>query len=323
MRRRDVIVALGAAPALWPFAARSQRPAPIPVIGYLDASGLVNWYEAFQRALNDLGHVQGQTITLEHRSAAGQANRLPALAAEIVRLQPKVIVASGSPAAIAARNATTSIPIVFTFATDPVGLGLVASLARPGGNITGQSNQGPGLVGKRLQLLAEMVPGGSRFGVIWTPSFAANHTDFGEMREAAATLRLMLSSFEVTRPSDIDAAFRQAAAETNGVAVLSGPLIFAHRERVVSAAAQHKVPAIYYDGEYAESGGLISYGPSLVGLHRSAAGFVDKILKGEKPADLPVQQPTHFHLVINMKAARALGLAVPNALLARADETIE
>jgi putative ABC transport system substrate-binding protein len=323
MRRRDFIAALGAAPAVWTFAARAQRPARIPVIGYLDGSGLPNWYDAFQRGLKDLGHVQGETIAVEHRSAAGQADRLPPLAAELASLQPRVIVASGSPAAIAARSVTTTVPIVFTFATDPIGLGLVASLARPGGNITGQSNQGPGLVGKRLQLLAEMVPDVSDFGVVWTPSLTANHADFREMQEAAATLRLTLASFEVARPSDLDAAFNEAADRTKGVAVLSGPLIFTHRERVVAAAARFKVPAIYYDAEYAESGGLFSYGPSLVELHRSAAVFVDRILRGERPADLPVEQPTRFKLVVNMKAAKALGLAVPPTLLVRADEVIE
>jgi putative tryptophan/tyrosine transport system substrate-binding protein len=227
MRRRDFLAGVGLAPAMWPFPARAQRPPAIPIIGYLDSSGLPPWYAAFERGLNDLGYVQGRTIAIEHRSAAGQAERLPALAAELVSLQPKVIVTSGSPAAVAASKVTATIPIVFTFATDPVGLGLVASLARPGGNITGQSNQGPGLVGKRLQVLAEMVPGASRFSVVWTPSFAANHADFGEMQRAAATLGLVLHSLEVTRPSDFDAAFQEAAARTSGVAVLSGPLIFA------------------------------------------------------------------------------------------------
>ena len=251
MRRRDFIAALGVAPAMWPFAARAQRSATIPIIGYLDGSGLSHWYEAFRRGLNDLGYVQGQTIAIEYRSAAGQAERLPALAAELDSLQPKVIVASGSPAAVAARKVTATIPIVFTFATDPIRLGLVESLSRPGRNVTGLSNQAPGLVGKRLQVLAEMVPSRSHFGVVWTPSFAANHADFGEMQEAAATLRLVLNSFEVTRPSDFDPAFKEAAARTSGVAVLSGPLIFTHREQVVAAAARHKVPAIYYDAEYA------------------------------------------------------------------------
>jgi putative tryptophan/tyrosine transport system substrate-binding protein len=321
VRRREFITAIGGAVA-WPLAARAQQPA-MPVIGYLDGSGLPRWFEAFQRGLNDLGYVQGRTIAIEVRSAAGQAKQLPELAAELVHLQPKVIVASGSPAAIAARNVTATIPIVFTFATDPVGLGLVASLARPGGNITGQSNQGAGLVGKRLQLLAEMVPGASRFGAIWTPSFAANHFDFQEMQAAAVALRLVLDSLEVTRLEDFDAAFKEAAARSGGVAVLSGPLIFTHRDLVVAAAARHKVPAMYYDAEYAEAGGLASYGPSLLDLHRSTAVFVDKILKGAKPTDLPIEQPTRFKLVVNMKAANTLGLTLPPTLLARADEVIE
>jgi len=322
MRRRDFIAALGAAP-LWPLAARAQRPAAVPVIGYLDSSGLTPWYEAFRLGLSDLGYSEGQSIVIEHRSAAGQTERLPSLAAELVGLKPKVIVTSGSAATVAARNVTATIPIVFTFATDPVGLGLIASLARPGGNVTGQSNQGPGLTGKRLRLLAEIVPGVSNFGVVWTPSYTANHADFGEMQQAAATLNLTLASFEVTRPADFDPVFKEAASRTSGVAVLSGPLIFANREPVVAAAARHKVPAIYYDAEYAESGGLVAYGPSLVGLHRGAAVFVDKILKGEKPADLPFEQPTRFSLVVNMKAAKALGLAVPPSLLVRSDRVIE
>jgi putative tryptophan/tyrosine transport system substrate-binding protein len=321
VKRRTFISLLGGA-AVWPLSARAQQPAT-PVIGYLDGSGLPRWFEAFQRGLNDLGYVQGRTIAIEVRSAAGQAKQLPELAAELVRLQPKVIVASGSPAAIAARNVTATIPIVFAFATDLVGLGLVASLARPGGNITGQSNQGAGLVGKRLQLLAEMVPGASRFGAIWTPSFAANHFDFQEMQAAAVALRLVLDSLEVTRLEDFDAAFKEAAARSGGVAVLSGPLIFTHRDLVVAAAARHKVPTMYYDAEYAEAGGLASYGPSLLDLHRSTAVFVDKILKGAKPTDLPIEQPTRFKLVVNMKAANTLGLTLPPTLLARADEVIE
>jgi putative ABC transport system substrate-binding protein len=321
MRRRDFIT-LVAGVAAWPRAARAQQPA-LPVVGYLDASGVPRWFEAFQRGMNDLGYLQGRTIAIELREAAGQAKRLPELAAELVRLQPKVIVASGSPAAIAARNVTATIPIVFTFATDPVALGLVASLARPGGNVTGQSNQGAGLVGKRLQLLAEMVPNASRFSAIWTPSFASNHFDFREMQAAAVELRLVLDSLEVTRPDDFDAAFKAAATNSHGVVVLSGPLIFTHRDLVVAAAARHKVPAIYYDAEYSESGGLVSYGPSLFDLHRSAAVFVDKLLKGAKPAELPVEQPTRFKLVVNMRAAKTLGFTVPPMLLVRADEVIE
>jgi putative ABC transport system substrate-binding protein len=321
MRRRAFLGLVGSVAAAWPVATRAQQT--LPVIGYLDSSGLRHWFEAFQQGMNDAGYVQGRTITIEWRSAGGQAGRLLDLAKELVQLKPKLIVAVGTPAARAARNVTSTIPIVFTFATDPVDAGLVTSLAHPGGNVTGQSNQGPGLVGKRLELLAEMVPGVSHFGAVWTPYVTSNQVDFREMQAAAAKLNLTLDSFEVTRPGDFDAAFKQAASRLGGVAVLSGPLIFANRELVVATAARHKVPAIYYDAEYAQAGGLMSYGPSLLELHRSAAVFVDRILKGARPADLPVEQPTRFRFVINMKAAKVLGRGVPPALLARAEEVIE
>ena len=323
MNRRENVfafVVLGGTAVAWPFAARAQQQ-QLPVIGYLDSSGVPKWFDAFQNGLTDLGYVQGRTIAIESRSAAGRASRLADLAAELVRLQPKVLVASGSAAAAAAKSATATIPVVFTFATDPVALGLVASLARPGGNVTGQSNQAPGLVGKRIQVLAEVLPGVSHFGVVWSPS--STQVDFREIQAAAVTLRLVLDSFEVTQPDDIDAAFKKAANRTSGVAVLSGPLIFTHRERVVAAAARHKVPAIYYDEEYSESGGLVSYGPSVLGLHRSAAIFVDKMLKGAKPGDLPVEQPTRFELVVNRKTAKAMGLTIPQSVILRADRLIE
>jgi putative tryptophan/tyrosine transport system substrate-binding protein len=321
MRRRAFIAALGST-VVMPFAARAQQR-PIPLIGYLDGSGLPRWFEAFQRGLNELGYVQGQTIAVEQRSAVGQSERLPELAVQLARLQPRIIVASGSPATVAARNAAPAIPIVFTFATDPIGIGLIASLARPGSNVTGQSNQAPGLVGKRLQLLADMLPGASRFSVVWSPTSNVSQVDFREMEAAATTLRVELHSFEVVQPGDFDGAFKEAAARSAGTVVLSGPLIFTHRQVIVAAAIRHKVPAVYYDTEYAEAGGLASYGPSLVDLHHNAAIFVDKILKGAKPADLPVEQPTRFKLALNMKTANAIGFAFPPATLARADEVIE
>jgi putative tryptophan/tyrosine transport system substrate-binding protein len=320
MRRREFI-GLGASAAVgWPVLSYGQQK---PMIGYLDGSGVNRWFEAFRRGLSDLGYVQGETIAIERRSAAGQSLRLPELAAELVSLRPSVIVASTSPAAIAAKNVTATIPIVFAFATDPIVLGLVASLAHPGANITGQSNQAAGLVGKRLELLLEIVPGASRFGVVWTPSFAANLADFREIQTAAVKLGVTLESFEVVESGDFDAAFKEASTRVSGVAVLSGPLIFSQRELVVAAAARHKVPAIYYDTEYAKSGGLVAYGPDLAALHKSAAVFVDKILKGAKPADLPVEQPTRFKLTVNIKVAKGLGLTVPPLLLARVDELIE
>jgi len=320
-RRELITLALSVATVpVWSLGARAQPQAGMPVIGFLDTTGLLRWFDAFQEGLKELGYAPGQTIAIERR--VGAPAQLSDLAAELVRLQPKVIVASGSRAAVAAKNATKTIPIVLAFATDPVELGLVASLAQPGGNITGQSNQGPGLVGKRMQLLAEIVPGVSRVGVLAEAS--ANQVDFREIQAAAVSLGLALDSFDVASPEDLDAGFRQAAAaQSGGVAVLSGPLVFRHRDLVVAAAARHRIPAIYFDEEYAAAGGLISYGPSVTGLHHSAATFVDKILKGARPADLPVEQPTRFKLVINLQTAKALGLSVPPSLLARADAVIE
>jgi putative ABC transport system substrate-binding protein len=321
MTRRELIRVASGALIAWPFALRAQQSSKL-LIGYLDGSGLNRWFDAFQDGLADLGYVHGKTVIVERRSAGGQAARLAQLAAELLQLQPNVIVASTTAATFAARNITTTIPIVFAYATDPVGLGIVASLARPGGNITGQTNQAPGLGGKRLELLHEIRPG-PRLGVVWTPSFAANHADFREIQSAAAALGVSLVSFEVTQPDDIEAAFKGAAETVTGAAVLSGPLIFAQRDRVVKAAAKHSVPAIYYDAEYAESGGLIAYGPDLAALHHSAATFVDKILKGMKPEDIPIEQPTRFKLVVNVKVAKELGLTIPSTLLVRADEVIE
>jgi putative ABC transport system substrate-binding protein len=301
----------------------AQVPGGAPRIGYLEVTTALGWFEAFQRGLSELGYVENRTIIVERRSAAGQVERLPDLAAELVRLQPHVIVASAPPAALAAKNATATIPIVMTYTGDPVGLGLVASLARPGGNITGLSNLATGLMGKRLELLAEIVPGLSRMGIIWEPAGEMPRMNYRELQAAAAALRVEIESFEVTRPEDFDAAFKSASARVGGVAVLNGSIVGQHRKDVVAAAARHKMPAIYFASEFAAVGGLASYGANIPDLHRRAALFVDKILKGAKPADLPVEQPTKFELVINLKTAKALSLTIPPALLARADEVIE
>jgi len=301
----------------------AQAPSGAPRIGYLETNATSGRFEAFQRGLSELGYVENRTIIIERRSSAGQAELFPNLAAELVRLRPQVIVVSSPSAALAAKNATASIPIVMTNVGDPVGLGLVASLARPGGNVTGLSNLATGLGGKRLELLAEIVPGLSRVAVVWGPGSEGPQLAYRELQAAALTLRLALESFEVTRPEDFDAAFQAAAARAGGVAVLNSPIVGGHREVVVAAAARHKVPAIYYDTEQATAGGLISYGANRSDLHRRAALYVDKILKGANPADLPVEQATKFELVINLKTAKALGLTIPPALLARADEVIE
>lgn len=320
-RALAVAVAIGAA-------ASSQAAAQAPVgsmpgIAYLDGSDVPRWFEGFRRGLSDLGYVEGRNINIERRSADGQSGRLASLASEIVKLEPQVIVASGSRPALAARNATSTIPIVIAFATDPVGLGLVSSLARPGGNVTGLSNLGADLMVKRLELLAELVPGLSRVGVVWAPSVRDHQLDYLVLEAAAATLKLPIESFEVGRREDYDAAFLAASTRVPAVVVLSGPLAFANRDAIIAAAARHKVVSIYYDAEYSMSGGLISYGPGLASLHRRAATFVDRILKGAKPQDLPVELPTLFELSINLASARALGLVVPSALLARADDVVE
>ena len=323
MRRRTFISLLCGAAAASPRAVCAQQAQSPPLIGYLDGGGVPRWFEAFRRGLRDLGYVENRSVVIERRSLSAPADNLSDLAAELVRLKPQVIVASGSRPALALKNATATIPIVVAFATDPVAMGLVETLARPGGNVTGLSNMGAGLLSKRLELLAEITPGASRFGVIWTPSFLAHRIDYRELQSAARTQRVTLDSIEVSRPQEFDAAFKEASVRALSVAVLSGPMAFANRDLIVAAAARHKVRAIYYDAEYAESGGLMSYGPNLRQLHGRAAVFVDKILKGAKPADLPVEQPTRFDLVISLKAAKALGLEIPEALLARADEVIE
>jgi putative ABC transport system substrate-binding protein len=303
--------------------AAAQTSSGPPLIGHLLPVAPPEWIDAFQRGLSDLGYVENQTIIVERRSAAGQAERLPGLAAELVRLRPQVIVATAPPAVLAAKHATATIPIVMAFTNDPVALGLVASLARPGGNITGLSNQATGLMGKRLELLAEIVPGLSRVGVVWQPTNESNQANLEELQTAAVTLRVALDPFEVTRPEDFDAAFKGAATRGGGVVVLNGGLVIRHLGVVVAAAARHKVPAIYFGTEYTKVGGLISYGPNIPDMHRRAAVFVDKILKGAKPADLPIEQPTKFDLVVNLKAAKALGIAIPQSILLRADEVIE
>jgi putative ABC transport system substrate-binding protein len=320
MRRRWVAAAAAAVLVATVPHVRAQPP-EIPVVAYLDGASVPTWFDAFRTGLRDLGYVEDRTIIIRRRSAAGPT-AWAELADDFVRLRPRVIVASGSLPALAAKKATATIPIVVAFATDPVELGLVPSLARPDGNVTGMSNMGGGLMGKRIELLAEMVPG-TRLAVVWSPAVAANHTDYRDLQTAASALNLELHSLQVLSPDQYDEAFRQASLRAGRVAVLSGPMAFRNREIIIAAAARHKVAAIYYDAEYARSGGLVSYGPGLVNLHRRAAIFVDKILKGARPSDLPVEQPTQFELAVNLKAARELGIEIPATVLARADEVIE
>ena len=302
---------------------RARQPT-IPIIAYLDVYPTpAPWAEAFGRGLRDLGYVENRTIIIEWRSAAGNTARLPGLAAELVRLQPKVIVAETPGAALAAKNATATIPIVVIMASDAVGLGLVKSLARPDGNITGLSTQSAEVAGKRLELLAKIVPNLVRVGVVGNIASRPARTNYQHLQSAAAALRLPLELFEVSRPEDFGAAFKAASQRVGGVVVFNNAIVRAHREVVVAAAARYKMPAVYPDAAMTMAGGLLSYATDIQNLHHRAATYVDKILKGARPADLPVQQPTRFQLVINVKTAKALGLTIPPSLLALADEVIE
>ncbi len=329
MKRRDFIALLGgatAASAAWPLAASAQTPPKIPRVGYIASSSRTeasHRFEAFWQGLRELGYVEGQSIALEVRWAEGRNERIPELVAELVGLKMDVLVVGSSAGALAVKKATGTIPIVMV-AADPVGLGLVTSLARPGGNVTGLSYFNEALIAKRLQLLKELVPELARLAVLRNPIVAVHAIFWQETEVAARKLGVALQPLEVRGPEDFEAAF---AAATRGNAqaliALDDALTLAHRPRIVALAASSRLPAMYGFREFPDEGGLMSYGPSFVVLHRRAATFVDKILKGAKPADLPVEQPTKFELVINRKAANALGLTVPPTLLAQADEVIE
>jgi putative ABC transport system substrate-binding protein len=319
-------VALGI--LLAPLAAGAQPPTKIPRVGLLlfgsPSDSATRFVEAFRQGLRELGYVEGQNIAIEDRHAEGREHRLPDLAADLVRLKVDVIVAVGRLAASVARNATKTIPIVMGSTSDPVGSGLVASLARPGGNLTGLSILASELSGKRLELLKEMVPRISRVAVLAYPANPALALQLRETQVAARTLGLQLQILEVRSPDDLDRAFGAAKKERAGALnILPSAFYAAHRKKLVDLAAESRLPAMYDSREYVEAGGLMAYGPNLSDLYRRAAGYVDKILKGAKPADLPVEQPTKFELVINLKTAKALGLTIPPSLMLQADEVIQ
>ena len=327
MRRRQFITLLGGA-AAWPFAARAQQPGKLPQIGYLGVSSPSmepHYVEAFRQKLRDLGHVEGKNIAIEFRWAEGQDDRLPNLATELVRLNPDVIVTTGTPGAVAAIKATKTIPIVMATAADPVGSGLVASLARPGGNVTGFTILGPELEGKRLELLKQAVPGLSRLAVLWNPNNPGIVPYFETVRNAGRALRISLDPVvEVRRSDELDNAFTAiAGARPHALVVIADRFLLAHRKQIIEFAAVKRLPTMYPYREYVDAGGLISYAPSNIELFRGAATYVDKILKGAKPGDLPIQEPTKFELVINLKTAKALGLDVPLHLQQLANEMIE
>jgi len=326
MKRREFITLLGGAAATWSVAARAQQA--MPLIGFLssrspgESAGVV---AAFRQGLTETGFVEGQNLTIAFRWAEGRYDRLPALAAELVSLRVAVLYAAGGPpSALAAKAATSAIPIVFSAASDPVGLGLVASLSRPGGNVTGMSLFASDLWAKNVELLKELVPTASVMAYLVNPS-TPNVADYLKgAAEAASALGIDIHLLNASTEREIDEAFASLAKlRAGGLIVPNEPFLDSQRERITALAARYAVPALYNLREYVVAGGLASYGPSLPDSYRRAAMYAGRILKGEKPADLPVQVPTKFELVINLKTAKMLGLMVPPTLLARADEVIE
>jgi len=306
----------------------AQQATRIPTVGWLGTTtqaAIVPFITAFRQGLRELGYVEGKTVFLEVRLTEGAVERLPQLARELVALKPDVIVATNDLAIASVRRETQTIPMVMVLSSDPAGAGFVASLARPGGNVTGLSTLSPETSGKRLELLREVVPKLSRVALLWNPDSRGNLLDYKETEVAARSLHVELQSVELSRGEDLDRAF-SAVAKGRAQAMIvpvGNPVTVARRDQVASFAQRSRLPSIYGAREYVDDGGLMSYGPNLADLFRRAANYVDKILKGAKPANLPIEQPTKFELVINLKTAKALGLTMPPSLLRRADHVIQ
>jgi putative tryptophan/tyrosine transport system substrate-binding protein len=325
MGRREFVALLGVA-AAWPARASAQQTGKLPTVGLLVATTLLVEslrVAAFVQRLRELGWIEGRTVAIEVRYADGRTERFLEIAAEFVRLKVDVIVTQGTASVIAARQTAAVIPIVFAGVADPVGTGLVASLAHPGGNVTGLSNQLVDLVGKRIEMLREILPGLHTLAIMANAGNPAPLLEMGEVSSIARTLGLEAAAFEIRRAEDIAPAFDALKRRADALYVCVDPLLNTNRVRINTLAQGARLPTMYGVREYVEAGGLMSYGPNLVNQYRRAADYVDKILHGAKPGDLPVEQPTKFDLVINLTTAKALGLEVPGSLLARADEVIE
>ena len=329
MDRRAFIGTLSGGLLAAPLAAEAQQAAKVARMGILtiNLAAAPHLTEAFLQGLRDLGYVEGRNVAIEYRDAGGKVDRLPALAAELVALKVDVIVSANTLGTLAAKQATKTIPIVFIGAADPVQSGLVTSLARPGGNATGLSALNPELVGKCLELLTQAVPGVSRVAVLWQPGAVGERTEKDTLKGAevaARALGVRLQFVEARGPTEFDRAFSDMTrARADALTVLGSAMFNNERRRLVDLAAKNRLPAVYSGRASVDAGGLMSYGPSVADLLRRAATYVDKILKGAKPGDLPVEQPTKFELVINLKTAKALGLTIPPSLLQRADQVIE
>ena len=327
MNRRTFLWGLALGTLSAPLPAEAQATGKVARIGVLSQGSPTSGEhirEAFRQGLRDLGYVEGQNIVIEYRYAEGKAERLPDLAAELLRLKVDVIVSGGTLAPLAAKHATRTVPIVLAAAGDPVGTGLVASLAKPGGNVTGLSNLSADLTAKRLQLLKEVVPGITRVAILWNAANPIAALIMRETEAAARTLGLQVQSLEVRGPDDFESALPAAiSGDAGALFVVDDPLVFIARLRIADFAARNRLPMTAIYREFAQAGGLMTFGANLADLYRRAAIYVDKILKGAKPAELPVEQPTKFALIINLKTAKALGLTVPQSVLVRADEIIQ
>jgi putative tryptophan/tyrosine transport system substrate-binding protein len=326
MRRRDFITLLGGAAVAWPIATRAQQPTQLARIGFLRAAAPnEKEFNAFRNGLSALGYVERRNIVIEQRYASGAYDRVLELAADLVHLNMDVIVVDGSAAAKPAQAVTADIPIVFTLAVDPIAEGLVASMARPGANLTGLTlSVGYELAGKRVELLKDIKPDLARLAVLKNPAHPSTTLYLSEAQKAAKVLGLAATSFDARSPGDLPAAFAAMAEwRADGLITLPDGMLYSQRERVVALARINRLAGVYPETGFVEAGGLVSYGPSLPDLFRRAASYVGKILQGAKPADMPVEQPTKFELVVNLKTARSLGLTISRDFLLRADEVIE